>query len=402
MSLSYLSSDFDGEAKPGVGAPNLARSVAEVVSRLEVPAGDMQKALKSLEETYGQDVYSELLYVLAHLRMEPEDARNHWDNVLEARRELQELLGKPVDVRVALVHYFVNVNRTLKNPKVIELRLFQETPASVYRDELTGLFNYRYFREHLPREIERNDRHDNSLSLLMIDIDDFKRYNDTHGHLAGNRALVALAELIEEAIRASDVAVRYGGEEFVVMLPYTSKADSVIVSERIRQRVENHEFSAESLTVSLGIAAYPGDSRNPDDLVQKADSAMYMAKSRGKNQVCLYGDDRRTFKRIDAKLEGMLCEVSAEYYPFTTLDVSEGGILLLADRNLQVGSLVDITMSVDEEVEDVACTGRVVRVEESGEGDYQAALQIVDISQPDRHRFYEYLRTPPGRPAIRK
>jgi diguanylate cyclase (GGDEF)-like protein len=402
MSLSYLSSDFDGEAKPGVGAPNLARSVAEVVSRLEVPAGDMQKALKSLEETYGQDVYSELLYVLAHLRMEPEDARNHWDNVLEARRELQELLGKPVDVRVALVHYFVNVNRTLKNPKVIELRLFQETQASVYRDELTGLFNYRYFREHLPREIERNDRHDNSLSLLMIDIDDFKRYNDTHGHLAGNRALVALAELIEEAIRASDVAVRYGGEEFVVMLPYTSKADSVIVSERIRQRVENHEFSAESLTVSLGIAAYPGDSRNPDDLVQKADSAMYMAKSRGKNQVCLYGDDRRTFKRIDAKLEGMLCEVSAEYYPFTTLDVSEGGILLLADRNLQVGSLVDITMSVDEEVEDVACTGRVVRVEESGEGDYQAALQIVDISQPDRHRFYEYLRTPPGRPAIRK
>lgn len=397
MSLAYLSSDSDGEAKPGAGNPNLARSVAEVVSRLEVPAGDMQKALESLEETFGQDVYSELLYVLAHLRMEPEDARKHWDSVLEVRRELQKLLGKPVDVRVALVHYFVNVNRTLKNPKVIELRLFQETQASVYRDELTGLFNYRYFREHLPREIERNDRHDNSLSLLMIDIDDFKRYNDTHGHLAGNRALVALAELIEEAIRASDVAIRYGGEEFVVMLPYTSKANSVIVSDRIRQRVENHEFSAESLTVSLGIAAYPGDSRDPDDLVQKADSAMYMAKSRGKNQVCLYGDDRRTFKRIDAKLEGTLCEVSAEYYPFTTLDVSEGGILLLAERNLQVGSLVDITMSVDEEVEDVTCTGRVVRVEESGKGDYQAALQIVDISQPDRHRFYEYLRTPPGR-----
>lgn len=397
MGLSYIAKNSEQGTDFRLDDPNLARSVSEIVARLEVPADDVQRALESLEETFGQDVYSELLYVLAHLRMEPDEARKHWDNVLEVRRDLQELLGGPVDVRVALVHYFVNVNRTLKNPKVIELKLFQETQASVYRDELTGLFNYRYFREHLPREIERNDRHDNSLSLVMIDIDDFKRYNDNHGHLAGNRALVALAELIEEAIRASDVALRYGGEEFVVMLPYTSKTDSLIVAERIRRRIERHRFAAESLTVSLGIAAYPGDSAEPDDLVQKADSAMYMAKSRGKNCVCLYGDDRRTFKRLDAKLEGTLCEVSAEYCPFTTLDVSEGGLLLLADRNLKVGSLVDISMSIDEEVDDVACTGRVVRVEENAEGDYQAALQIVDISQPDRYRFHEYLRKTPGR-----
>ncbi|MBD3370649.1 diguanylate cyclase [Candidatus Fermentibacteria bacterium] len=397
MSLAYIAKNSDQGADFRVGDPNLARSVSEIVARLKVPADDIQKALESLEESFGQDVYSELLYVLAHLRMEPDEARKHWDHVLKVRRDLQELLGGVVDVRVALVHYFVNVNRTLKNPKIIELRLFQETQASVYRDELTGLFNYRYFREHLPREIERNDRHDNSLSLVMIDIDDFKRYNDTHGHLAGNRALVALAELIEEAIRASDVALRYGGEEFVVMLPYTPKKDSLIVAERIRQRIERHRFATENLTVSLGIAAYPGDSVDPDDLVQKADSAMYMAKSRGKNCVCLYGDDRRTFKRIDAKLKGTLCGVSAECCPFTTLDVSKGGVLLLADRNLKVGSLIDISMNIDEEVEELACTGRVVRVEESGEDEFQAALQIVDISQRDRHRFYEYLHTAPGR-----
>jgi len=373
-------------------APSLAERVSQVVSRLEVPVADLFRDLGELEESFGQAVYSELLYLLAHLRMEPKEAHSHWTRILEVRQNLEELLETPVDVRVALVHYFVNINRKLSNPKVIELRLFQETQASAFRDELTGLYNYRYFREHLPREISLSDRHNTSLSLAMIDIDDFKLFNDRYGHSSGNDALVTLSDLIGEVIRNTDIAVRYGGEEFVVIFPATPKGEALVVSERLRKRIEAHSFADNDLTISLGVATYPGDSMEAKDLIRKADSAMYLAKSRGKNLACLFGDERRSFRRINAELGGSYCNLEAEFYSFRTLDLSENGILLLADRNLQIGTLIRIKMNLDDSDDAVTCSGRIIRVEEKETGSYQAAIRIVDISQQNRYRFYNYLR----------
>ncbi len=159
-------------------------------------------------------------------------------------------------------------------------------------DPLTGLFNRRFFKNRLFEEAERVRRQRDSFTVFIIDVDDFKAFNDNWGHLAGDYVLKRISLAIKDAVRTVDVVVRYGGEEFAVILSHTSKLDSEVIAERIRSDVELLEFPQEmscpSPTISIGIAEFPGDARNTDDLIYRADAAMYQAKRRGKNRVVLY------------------------------------------------------------------------------------------------------------------
>lgn len=159
-------------------------------------------------------------------------------------------------------------------------------------DPLTGLFNRRYFRERLYEEVERVKRHDECFTTFIIDIDNFKAFNDRFGHLAGDEVLRGVAKAIRDAVRSMDVVARYGGEEFAVILPHTNKKDSTVIAERIRNGVQdfkpaNPEFDVWP-TISLGVAEFPGDASHIDDLINKADKAMYLAKKMGKNKVVVY------------------------------------------------------------------------------------------------------------------
>ena len=307
-----------------------------------------------MEREYGDSVYSELIYLLSHLRFEAAEARQYWGEIVAHRDSMEKRLGKPLDLRVALVSYFVEVNRKLKNPKIIELKLFEQTQASVYRDELTGLSNFRFFRECLAREIQRGERDNSPLSLVMVDIDNFKAYNDQNGHEAGNQALVSIARLLSDSLRKIDVTARYGGEEFALILPSTSKTGAGQVAERARERIEKHAFPGEEtqpagrLTVSMGVATCPADAREAGSLVRCADGALYVAKSHGRNQIQLYGENRRSYRRISAALNGKFCLLAAEYHPLSTVNVSEGGILFLVDRKLALGTLIDISLMLPD------------------------------------------------------
>jgi diguanylate cyclase (GGDEF)-like protein len=170
--------------------------------------------------------------------------------------------------------------------------LHQKTEELTIVDELTGIYNYRFFSKKLSEEIKRAERYKQSLSLLMIDIDWFKRYNDTYGHLFGNRVLTELAQRIKDSVRDVDVVSRYGGEEFTVILPQTNKKDAQMIGERIRHQVESSDFVVEEngvkvgVTVSLGVATYPENGTTAEQLVEKVDQALYLAKGKGKNMVC--------------------------------------------------------------------------------------------------------------------
>ena len=159
-------------------------------------------------------------------------------------------------------------------------------------DHLTGLFNRRYFRERLFEEVERVKRHNECFSVFIIDIDNFKGFNDKYGHLAGDEILKGVARSIRDAVRSMDVVSRYGGEEFAVILPHTNKKDSYVIAERIRRGVAEYRPAVEGMkewpTISLGVAEFPADASNIDDLVNKADRAMYLAKRMGKNRVVVY------------------------------------------------------------------------------------------------------------------
>lgn len=161
-------------------------------------------------------------------------------------------------------------------------------------DGLTGLYNYRYFRKLLDMEFKRAIRYKRPLSQLMIDIDFFKHYNDTHGHLMGDEILRTVALLIKENCRDIDFVVRYGGEEFVVLFPETAIEEAYSIAERIRTSINDYPFINKhtqpngALTVSIGIAGYPHDANDDIELINHADSALYTAKRSTRNCVRIY------------------------------------------------------------------------------------------------------------------
>jgi len=158
-------------------------------------------------------------------------------------------------------------------------------------DGLTGLYNFRYFHQKLETEILRSRRLRNPLSLVMIDVDTFKLYNDRNGHPAGDVILQELAAIIRRRIRATDIACRYGGEEFVVLLLDTGKDFAAAVAEQLRYRVEEYDFPDRErqpsgrLTISLGIATFPDDAKEAAILLKASDDALYQAKEHGRNRV---------------------------------------------------------------------------------------------------------------------
>ncbi|MBU2700367.1 diguanylate cyclase (GGDEF)-like protein [Sporomusaceae bacterium BoRhaA] len=167
-------------------------------------------------------------------------------------------------------------------------------------DGMTGLYNYRYFRTYLLQEFKRAKRYERPLAFLMMDIDWFKMYNDHYGHQKGDVVLRKIANLIHSAVRDVDIVVRYGGEEFAVILPETSIYDATVIAERIRKSVaefpfENYETQPLGfLSVSIGIAGFPRDAMNDVEIIQHADSALYAAKDANRN--CI-----RVFYQINEK-----------------------------------------------------------------------------------------------------
>jgi two-component system cell cycle response regulator len=166
-----------------------------------------------------------------------------------------------------------------------------ELKALAVRDGLTGLFNHREFYRRLEEEIERVRRYGHPCSLLMLDIDHFKKINDTHGHQAGDRVLRILANWIRSEVRPTDQVSRYGGEEFTIILPETPETEALKAAERIRKGISECEITllnGEELnvTLSFGVATFPNDAKSAEELVAHADRALYAAKDAGRNRVC--------------------------------------------------------------------------------------------------------------------
>ncbi len=173
-------------------------------------------------------------------------------------------------------------------------QLYEKTVMRAHMDSLTELWNHGYFQYLLSTEIEKARVTANPLALIMLDIDDFKVYNDILGHQVGDTILKDLSLLLKNQSRTMDYVCRYGGEEFTILMPNTDKEESFLIAERLRSDIEKHHFMHEELlpnkkiTVSLGLACFPQDGKAPSDLISASDKALYQAKRKGKNLTCCY------------------------------------------------------------------------------------------------------------------
>ncbi len=374
--------------------PEIVEVIYGLLYRDDLGVAALVAALEEMAERDGPAVYVELLYLLTHIRFEPDEAREHWEAVVRHRQELEDAVGYEMDLTVGLLSYFVQVSRKLKHPKVIELKLFEETRASAYKDDLTGLHNFRFFQEFLRWEVKRCERSEGEFSIAMGDLDNFKSYNDRFGHEVGNEALKAVGEALQSAGRDQDLAVRYGGEEFVLIMPETSKEDAGRVADRMCRAVAELDLSPTGgVTMSLGVACYPSDAVTPDGLIRCADRAMYTAKAKGKNQAQLYGSNRRGLRRVHVELKGEIRVLKEETLSFSTLDISERGLRLKTKEPLELDSMVEFVLHLPGHRYGVKAYGRVVRVLEEHDGACEMALSIMDIDTREYLALTSYLRT---------
>jgi diguanylate cyclase (GGDEF)-like protein len=378
-----------------LGSEVADRIIAMLEDGPQTPAG-WREAMSWMETESGPDVYAVLLFVLTQLDFTAGKAHDHWMRILLQWEELNRRVPRKVDLRVAVLQYFLRSQRKLHNPAIVEIKILRRTQDSAIYDELTRLYNFRYFQDRLVSETRRASRYETPLSLLMIDADDFKGLNDTRGHLAGNMALRRLASVLRKGVREVDVATRYGGEEFAILLPSTPKLAALKLGEKLRAAVERTAIGADDrrggrvLTVSIGVASLPGDAAGAEELVDRADRALYVAKSMGKNCVKPFSDERREWSRLDAVLAGRFRLLERAAHPLTTVNVSEGGILFHCAEPLPAGSFVKLALSLPSS-EPIECAVRVLRVA-GARGGFDVGTEIIHMPRAHQRRFRLFLR----------
>jgi len=205
-----------------------------------------------------------------------------------------DFLNKPVNrlELLARIRSLIRIKRLYDalEEKIIELEKTQKTLKELaIRDDLSELYNYRFFKQQLYNEITRSIRFEYPVSLIILDIDNFKKYNDAYGHPQGDKIIKRFAFLLKENIRKVDILSRYGGDEFALILPGTDRTSALNVAEKLRSIIEHAYFpgknkSQKGITCSAGVAAFPADAKDGEELLQLADIALYMAKEKGKNQ----------------------------------------------------------------------------------------------------------------------
>jgi diguanylate cyclase (GGDEF)-like protein len=186
---------------------------------------------------------------------------------------------------------FMNIAATQIAVAMDNAKNYAKVKESSIRDKLTGLFNRRHFMDILIKEIDRSSRYKSPLSVALFDVDHFKNYNDTHGHLLGDKLLRDLSEIVTNSVRNVDTLGRYGGEEFIVVMPQTKPQDAKVVIDRLRQNISDKEFQGgemqpnKSVTVSIGLVTCMNGSLNAEELISNADKNLYKAKNAGRNNV---------------------------------------------------------------------------------------------------------------------
>ncbi len=305
-----------------------------------------------------------IINLLTGLDISEEDSRGHCEKILEHKSALSDKLQRDIGFRVAALDYLFNRTRLLRNPRFVEIDFFEKILALSKEDTKLRCFNMNYFSGVVKNEIGRAARYDQELSIILLDLDDFKGINDRYGHLFGDRILETFVGVVKDNLRGEDVLARYGGDEFIILLPQTGRAGARRMAERIRHRLvetfnNRGQWHAKAdVKFSAGISTFPRDAEDYENLVDCADKALYRSKFLGKNMIYDYmeceraagavaGDKRRTARfavRNDSSVD-LMSDASLVCVDGKILNISANGAFIECKCNIK-GSLLARPMNI--------------------------------------------------------
>lgn len=246
-----------------------------------------KKLYDKLLREAGGDFYVKLLFFITHEIFETQNAFNLWNEIIEHKNKLSTILHRNVEITVATLDYLSNIKKELSNPQIIGEAFIGKIAELSSIDPLTKLYNRQHLKQVLDNEFIRYKRYKIPFSIVFIDIDKFKTVNDTLGHKAGDDILINVSHMITSDLRDLDICTRYGGDEFVLVLPHTNHSKAYEIAERIRKKVEIHSYKLSDITLSIGIACCPYHANSLETLMAEADKAVYVSKDHGKNRTSM-------------------------------------------------------------------------------------------------------------------
>jgi diguanylate cyclase (GGDEF)-like protein len=253
---------------------------------------DKPALLKQYLKSSIANTFSELIFRLTHEIYTEEKASTLWHEIVAHRASLKKLLDRDVGMLVAALDYLTNISGDILNPKIIDDLRLEEAADMATRDSLTGLYLRGVFEFLLERMVLEHRRYDKALSVLMLDIDDFKKVNDHYGHQTGDEVLRRIGKMVLNGIRKADFPARYGGEEIAIIFPETSIGQATVMADRLREDVRrSFAEKGPTVTVSIGVSyIHEPNITTASKLVRQADNALYEAKRTGKDKVvrCVY------------------------------------------------------------------------------------------------------------------
>lgn len=336
---------------------------AHLLSRVEALAGE-----------HGNSVYKEMLLMMTGKHFGAELSKRYWMGAVNHRHKIFKAEFVERGFRPALMDYLRHFTGELSDPRIIEGDYLYNITRSSVTDGLTGLYNQTYFKKILQKTINNQRRTgDNIFALVFLDLDHFKQYNDRCGHLQGDEALRICAGIIIKNLREGDIAVRYGGEEFALLLPDLDRHNAFAVAERIRKDIENYDFPKQalldsgSLTISGGISLYPDSGATAEEIIQHADKELYKAKGL-RNCIYSFSDDRRRNSRRPVRsLVEYASFDGALYRPALSIDICEHGMGLGCENILEEGATLSLRLTRPYWPENLHLTAKVRQVRRKDE-----------------------------------
>lgn len=246
-----------------------------------------KKLYEKLLHESGDDFYVKLLFFITYEIFEKQKALQLWNEIIAHKKTLTLTLKRNVEITVATLDYLSNIKKELAKPQIIGEAFIGKIAEISSVDPLTKLFNRQHLKQVLDNEFIRYKRYKIPFSILFIDIDRFKFVNDQLGHQAGDNILISVSEIITSDLRDLDVCTRYGGDEFVLVLPHTNHSKAYEIAERIRKKAETLSSTLSDITLSIGVACCPYHAYTIEEIMTEADHSVYLSKEHGKNRTTM-------------------------------------------------------------------------------------------------------------------